>query len=89
MVYRYKVKTFDESENDYVYSIGFCYADSYCEAVGNLSEYYGEKEIEEIEKLAAVGDSSIIQLAEKSRYNDNNFIEVEKIIDKYQKDFIW
>ena len=87
MVYRYKVKTFDESENNYIYSTGFCYADSYCEAVGNLSEYYGEKEIEEIEKLAAVGDSPIIQLAEG--FDCEELVKAEKVLDKYQKDFIW
>lgn len=88
MVYRYEIKTFDESENDYVYSIGFCYADSYCEAVRNLSEYYGEKEIEEIEKLAVVGDSPVIQLADG--FEDcEEILEAEKVLDKYQKDFIW
>lgn len=87
MVYRYKVKTFDESENNYIYSTGFCYADNYCEAVGNLSEYYGEKEIEEIESLAVVGDSPIIQLAEG--FDCEELVEAEKVLDKYQKDFIW
>lgn len=88
MVYRYKVKTFDESENNYIYSTGFCYADSYCEAVGNLSEYYGEKEIEEIEKLAVVGDSPVIQLADGFQ-GCEELVEAEKVLDKYQKDFMW
>lgn len=88
MVYRYKVKIFDESENNYIYSTGFCHADNYCEAVGNLSEYYGEKEIEEIEKLAAVGDSPIIQLG-SGFYNCEELVEAEKVLDKYQKDFVW
>ena len=88
MIYRYKVKTFDESENNYIYSTGFCHADSYCEAVGNLSEYYGEKEIEEIEKLAIVGDSPIIQLADGFQ-GCEELEEAEKVLDKYQKDFMW
>lgn len=87
MVYRYRVKSYDECTNNYIYSTGFCYADNYCEAVENLSEYYGEKEIEEIEKLAAVGDSSLIQLAEG--FDCEELTEAEKILDKYQKDFVW
>lgn len=88
MVYRYKVKIFDESENNYIYSTGFCHADSYCEAVGNLSEYYGEKEIEEIEKLAVAGDSPVIQLADGFQ-GCEELVEAEKVLDKYQKDFMW
>lgn len=88
MIYRYKIKTFDESENNYVYSTGFCNADSYCKAVENLSEYFGENEIEEIEKLAVVGDSSIIQLGQ-GFYNCEEIVEAEKVLDKYQKDFVW
>lgn len=88
MVYRYKIKIFDESENNYIYSTGFCHADSYCEAVENLSKYYGEKEIEEIEKLAVVGDSPVIQLADGFQ-GCEELEEAEKVLDKYQKDFIW
>ena len=88
MIYRYRVKTFDESENTYVYCAGFCNANSYCEAVGDLSEYYGENQIEEIEKLAVVGDSSIIQLAEGFQ-GCEELGEAEKVLDKYQKDFVW
>ena len=88
MVYRYKIKIFDESENNYIYSTGFCHADSYCEAVGNLSEYYGEKEIEEIERLAVVGDSPVIQLADGFQ-GCEELEEAEKVLNKYQKDFVW
>ena len=88
MVYRYKIKIFDESENNYIYSTGFCHADSYYEAVGNLSEYYGEKEIEEIEKLAVVGDSPVIQLADGFQ-GCEELEEAEKVLNKYQKDFVW
>lgn len=87
MVYRYRVKSYDECTNNYIYSTGFCCADSYCEAVGKLSEYYGERDLEEIERLALVGDSSLIQLAEG--FDREELAEAEKILDKYQKDFIW
>lgn len=89
MIYRYKVKTFNEGENNYVYSTGFVAASSYCKAVDDLSKYFGEDAIEEIEKLAVVGDSSVIQLGQGFYHNCEEIVNAEKVLDKYQKDFIW
>ena len=88
MVYRYKMKIFDESEDMYVYSVGLCNASSYCEAVNELSKYCGEDQIEEIEKLAMVGDCPVIQLAEGFQ-GCKELEEAEKILNKYQKRFMW
>ena len=89
MIYRYRIEFVDETdEKENKFSVGFCEANDYTEAVHKLIDYFGEINTVAFKNLKLIGDHNIIELASDSERADS-LRQAEHILDKYEETFIW
>lgn len=89
MIYRYRIEFVDETdEKENKFSVGFCEANDYTEAVRKLIDHFGEISTIAFKNLKLIGDHNIIKLASGSERADN-LRQAEHILDEYEKNFIW
>lgn len=90
MIYRYKIKFYFEDQLQI--AVGFCVGENYTDVVSKLSNYYGEKEIESFDVLALIGEGEVIELSSVDFFSftsNPDFQSSEKLLDKFQQNFIW
>lgn len=89
MIYRYRVEFVDEmDEKESKFSVGFCEANEYTEAVRKLIDHFGGINIIAFKNLKLIGDHNIIELASGNECADS-LRQAEHILDKYEETFIW
>jgi len=62
--YKYALTYYDHCEEKLLKVTGFVIADTYSDAVDKLAHYYGEDDIESINLLTFMNDSTVIEVPE-------------------------
>lgn len=88
MTYRYKIAYYD-GDATRLYAVGFVQDVCYSDAVKQITTHYGEQNVESILEVTLVGDTKVVELGFGEEEDSESILDAARLMDKYQKSFVW